>query len=164
MDKIPTNPYKIDRLAKIPAWIKVNLLKWWIAGAIYYFIGFGLLFTLSSFIDLVVYMGLAIGIINEYIIKNIILWMERENLSLGHYIEIESKGIKGVVLNFIFGIIISIIIAFTYEGINAGLIQLLGRNQSEVIIGTEPVLFGLFYVIYSTIYLQIKRKIFQGGK
>ena len=35
------NAYKQDKLGKIPSWIKIILLKYWVAGATFYFFGMG---------------------------------------------------------------------------------------------------------------------------
>lgn len=32
------NPYQSDKLAKIPSWIKILLLKYWAAAAAFYFL------------------------------------------------------------------------------------------------------------------------------
>ena len=41
------DPYKIDKLAGLPAWVVVFILKWWFAGAIYYFAWMGI-FAISE--------------------------------------------------------------------------------------------------------------------
>ena len=41
------DPYKIDKLAGLPSWLVVFLLKWWFAGAIYYFAWMGI-FAISE--------------------------------------------------------------------------------------------------------------------
>ena len=33
------NPYETDKLAKIPSWIKILLLKYWAAAAAFFFFG-----------------------------------------------------------------------------------------------------------------------------
>lgn len=39
------DPYKIDKLSRIPVWLKAFFIKFWFAGAVCYFIMFGIQFA-----------------------------------------------------------------------------------------------------------------------
>lgn len=162
-EKTP-NPYQIDKFSKIPGWVKVTFLKWWVAGAVYYFVGFGLLFTLTSFIDSVIYLGLLLGIVSEYIVNPVIRWMQKSLPNYEDHIIVLERGVKGLLLNILFGFLFSIIIAMTYVGINSLAIAIFSLEKSRIVLGVEPILYGLFYLAYNILFIKIKHFLFRRKK
>ncbi len=79
----PENAYKEDKLAKIPTWIKIILLKYWVACAAFYFwiMGGNFLwfrnddYHFDTTLKIIAICSLGYAIFKEYIEKNIIRYM-----------------------------------------------------------------------------------------
>ena len=71
--------FVVNNKSKVPSWLKILLLKYWTAGAVLYFFGFGLGLLWASTtnlenqtIYLAVLLILGYCLINEYIVKPIV--------------------------------------------------------------------------------------------
>lgn len=71
------NPYLIDKLAKVPNWIKIDFLKFWVVGASFYFTINGLS-LIMPILDAMLVFFLVLILAIEYISNTIILWMHTE--------------------------------------------------------------------------------------
>ena len=81
------NPYASDKLSRIPSWIKVLFLKYWVAAATFYFFGVanpliplsGEDFNLAStFEPYYLFLSLGLALFTEYITKNFIKFMKND--------------------------------------------------------------------------------------
>ena len=74
--KAEFNPYKRDKLANIPVWIKALFIKWWFAGCVCYFVMMGLGYYITNDIDLMCLTALVYGIIVDLFVNPIYRFME----------------------------------------------------------------------------------------
>ena len=79
------DPYKIDFLGRIPAWIKAFFVKWWFAGAVCYFIMWGLQNYVSDPLDLIVLTGVILGLVVEILVNPLLRYMERGEKEYDNY-------------------------------------------------------------------------------
>jgi hypothetical protein len=136
------------------------LIRWWAAGAVYFFIGWGtFLGSQRSSIDLMFTLGLVMGLFNILIINPVLRMMfylgprrpAHENTFMqrmsDHLVElIKSMGIVFIVF-------------LVYITINQALVTLLRLPEDAVPLPGEPVLFGLFYLLVFLVLEAVVRKV-----
>ena len=109
------NPYNSDFLDKIPDWIKVLFLKYWVVAATLFFFGIGnpliqtqgINFGESQAIALFFGIALGLAIFNEYIIKNLINLMQNDRNNVKIFNLINLKGVISFVANLFYALVIS---------------------------------------------------------
>lgn len=149
------NPYSVDKLAKVPTWIKALFVKFWFAGAICYFCLWGLGNYINSQLDLVVLTGIVMGLITDLIINNAFLYFQSDKREYEKYmfITVSGKKIWPIFANIILGIIEQFGVIGIYSLINSQI-----DNPSKML-GVEPILYGLFFVLIDMALISIKHLI-----
>ncbi len=150
-------PWQQYTRAKWPGWLKTLLLKWWAAGALLFFIGWGLPIGLSS-MYLALLLGVVGGVFTDLIGNNILRVAVRNNES-EPYMMWPQGGAGGLVLNVLHSVLIAYLIMLTYTAVNVILIGLLGLEATAVPLGVEPILFGLLYLGFDMLLILIKRRV-----
>ncbi len=150
------NPYRIDRLAMIPAPIKAIVLKMWFAGAVYYFIGLGIasLNTVSQ-LDLVLVLGIVLGMVTDIMVNGIFRFMRTDRNDYAPYMVFGDRKLRNFFLNILYNIGLSIAIAYTYNTINIIAMNVGWSEEGAVWLMAEPILYGLFYLMYDFMVLGI---------
>ncbi len=143
------NPYKLDRLSRVPTWIKACFIKFWFAGMVYYLIGFGLSSYIASTENLVILTGLILGAVVDFLVNPIMRYFESSDKEYNNYIMFPFPLKKFWTL--ITNILYYIIVAFGVNGI-----YFIINEYINVTLGVEPLLFGLFAVIVDMIFIGIK--------
>ena len=157
-------PWKQYTKGGWPAWVKTLLLKWWAAGAIMFFVGWGITISMADQLDMAILMGLASGIFTDLIINTIIELFEREKNECDHLIMWRRNKLSSLLLNILHGIIVSLLVAYSYQFINIALISVLKADPDKVIFPVEPIFFGLMYLGYDLLIITIKQKLFKKHK
>ena len=67
------DPYKVDKFSRIPVWIKALFIKFWFAGAVCYFIMFGL--KINDRLDQLVLTGAVLGLIVDVLVNPLFRYM-----------------------------------------------------------------------------------------
>ena len=146
------DPYKIDKLAMIPAWVKAAFIKFWVAGAICYFFLFSFLLSSFAALDKIVFTGIILGIIFDLIVNPMMLYFESEKLEYHPYILLpySAKKLWTLLINVPVGILIVWLINLGYSILipNIGIIN-----------GVEPISFGLMYLIIDMAIVSIRNLI-----
>ncbi len=152
------NAYKQDKLGKIPSWIKIILLKYWVAGATFYFFGMGGYFLWANGRDdnaitmlLFAVIGFGYTLFKEYIEKHIIRLMRTTSDDTYRYNMINLHGAKSFLLHFLYCYFLTLLMMiisvnlFTYENIWD-----VGSN------GAEPFGVALIYLVLDVFFIFIK--------
>ncbi len=149
------NPYKLDRLSRVPTWIKALLIKFWFAGAICYFCLWGLGTYVQSKLDLVVVTGIVTGLITDIIINNAFLYFQSDKKEYEKFmlITVSGKKIWPIFINIIIGIVEVFGVTLIYKLINSG------TDNPGSMLGVEPILYGLFFVLVDMTLISIKNLI-----
>jgi len=155
------HPYKHNFFSKISLSIRIPIIKWWFAGAIYYLIGWGLPQLKGSGIDTYVTMGLVIGLVNVTIIRFIIKEISPSTLIANKYISIRNKTVIRIPINVLYGMVISVLIAGTYDVSNRLINHLFDLGKDRIIIGTEPILYGILFIVFDSIWITIRNLAFK---
>ncbi len=142
------------------------VIRWWAAGAIYFFIGWGTSLGNQQFIiDFVFFLGLAMGLFNILIINPALRLMfnigpkrpPRENTGW--------QRTSDYLVELLKNIFIVLMVTLIYLAINRLAISLFDLSPDAVPLPGEPILFGLFYVLVfvlvEKISIRMKQAIFK---
>ena len=151
------DPYRIDRLARVPVPVKAVFIKWWFAGAVYYFIGMGIraLDNANQF-DLMLALGIVLGMVTDLLVNNIFRFMRTDKAIYDPYMMFPEKKLYTFFCNILYCTLISVIIAYIYQGINVAAERFGWVEEGFVWLSAEPVLYGLFFLAVDMAFLGIK--------
>lgn len=149
--------------SKISDRVKIAVLRFWLVGLIYYLIGFGTdLGAKEQPYDLIFVLAIVIGACHVILFNPIMYKMfdiERNGKIINKKIE-ERKVWQGVLLNLLEILkcfVVVILVYLTYQLINYVIYSILQLTGN--ILPVEPILFGLFYMLYYELFTSIKNKI-----
>lgn len=156
IDKYKKNSF----FAKIPSWLKILLLKYWAAGAAFYFFGLGGSFLWSSTdsdnTSLFLFVALTLGyaLVSEYVVKQIVRLLRTSRDDTYYYNFINLKGTKSFFLYLGYSALVLLPTMFFMGWLGSlGVVTLWGIQ------GVEPLGYALVVTFVDFIYLFIKNTI-----
>jgi len=173
---VSQNAYKQDKLGKIPSWLKILFLKYWVAGAAFYFFGMGgaMLWykeakDASSAADVLAAMnattfylwlvlGAGLGFFNEFITKTIVRFMRTNADDTYRFNLINLKGSKSLFLNLFY----ALGVVFLTMVIEVNILiphKLVFDPLKMTDEGIEPFSYALLFIILDYIFIGIKNLI-----
>lgn len=152
------DPYKIDKFSRIPAWIKALFIKWWFSGLVCYFVMFGLnMSNRSDGLDSIVLCGLVMGLIVDILVNPLFRYMESDKKEYNAFMmfPFPFKAFWTFFTNLLYYVFVLVGVNYLYAGFNE-LINIIAGTKTNIYIGVEPLLFGLFSVIVDMAFIGIK--------
>lgn len=148
------DPYKRDKLQFLPTWLKAIFIKWWFAGAVCFFIMWGIGLRGENGILLV---GVVLGIVVDVLVNPIFRMLESEKKEYNAYtmFPFPLKAYWTFITNVLYYVVVMFLVNFCYLGINE-LINYINGTSGLYKIGVEPLLFGTFCVIVDMVFIGIK--------
>lgn len=140
---------------KISNTAKVLLLKAWFAGAVCYFILWGLGMYIYSLIDMLFIMGIVLGMATDLLTNNVIRFIETTPGENDKWLMFPQKGMVSFFLNLVYALLLVFCVYMLYSGINLILVKIIG-NADTVPLGVEPVLYGVFTMGFDVLLLGCK--------
>ena len=137
----------------IPETVKILFIKAWFAGAVCFFFFWGLS-TYMSMLDLMFVTAIVLGMVTDVLVNNVLRFIEREKGDNDKWMMYPKKGMGSFFLNIIHGFALMFCVYMIYYGIN---FVLTGFTGTEVELGVEPILFGVFYMACDQLFIWIKR-------
>ena len=149
------DPYRTDFLGKIPVWLKAIFIKFWFAGAVCYFIVWGI--ALENALDSLILTGVVLGLVVEILVNPLFRFMESDKKEYDAYImfPFPFKAYWTFFANIAYYVVVLVCVNFTYLGINL-LINNITGTVDNVNVGVEPLLFGLIALIIDMAFIGIK--------
>lgn len=143
----------------------VLIIRWWVAGAIYFFVGWGTgLGNKNNLIDLVFFLGLSLGLVNSFVLNPVLNKMFNLKTSKNYMdISIADK-VKTRLTEILHAMFIVVIMFYCYGYINRSLIQIYNLSPESVPFPGEPITFGILYVILYVLMEKLKRIFIKGRK
>jgi len=138
-------------------WLKMLLIKFWFNGAVCFFFFWGLGIYLSDFLDQMLVLGIAMGVITDLLVNNILRFYAKTPGENDRWMMFPKKGYASFPLNILYSFLILFFVFMLYNLLNAAIIALTGASQDAVPLGVEPVLFGLFYLLVDLFFLGLKQ-------
>ena len=130
-------------------------IKFWFAGAVCYFIMFGIQF--SDSLDTIVITGVVLGVIVDIMVNPIFGYLESDKKEYNAYImfPFPFKQFWTFFTNIIYYVGVLICVNYCYIGLNL-LINAIAGTTGKLVFGVEPLLFGVFAVIVDMAFIGIK--------
>lgn len=158
-DEPQRDPYKMGLLSRVPSWLKALFIKFWFNGAVCFFFFWGLGLYLTHVWDLILVMGVAMGIITDIIVNNLFRFMQSEDREYDKWMLTPSKKFWTFFVNILYAGVVMLAVVYTYEGLNILINNAQGNSPDTVAVGVEPFLFGLLYLVYDLAVIWIKNLI-----
>lgn len=157
------DPYKTDFLSRVPVWVKALFVKFWFAGAVCYFIMWGL--NIRDSLDSLVLTGAVMGLIVDVLVNPLFRYMERDKKEYDAYMmfPFPFRQFWTFFTNILYYVAVIIVVNYCYLGLNE-LINLIKHTSDYIHVGVEPLLFGVFTVIVDMAFIGIKDAVVYGIK
>lgn len=154
------DPYKRDKLAGLPTWLKAIFIKWWFAGCVCYFIIMGLGEYLVGW-DLPIVVALVYGVVIDVFVNPVFRFMESDRKEYNNYMmfPFPFKAFWTFFANIAFSLGVISIVFLLYSLINNAL-DSLGAYGFWL----EPLTFGTITVAIEMALIGIKDGIVYGVK
>ncbi|MGN0805543.1 MAG: hypothetical protein ACI4MC_00770 [Candidatus Coproplasma sp.] len=151
------DPYKIDVLSRVPVWIKAVFIKFWFAGAVCYFVMFGLSLYFAAD-DLFLLGGVILGVLVDFIVNPIFRMLESDDKEYDNYMmfPFPVKVYWTFLTNMIYYALVMFTVSYMYTGLNMLINLIAGSADHNIAVGVEPLLYGVFCVIADMAFIGIK--------
>lgn len=147
--------YRSGPKMKLADWVKMLLIKAWFAGAVCFFFIWGLGGLLGSELDILFVTGMALGIVTDLMTNPILRFFEKTKGENERWMMVSRKSYSSFFLNIGYAYVVLLLVYALYNVINLTAGQITGRMDT-VFLGVEPILFGLFYLGFDLLLLQLK--------
>lgn len=131
--------YRTQSPIRIPEVLKVCFLKWWFAGAMFYFCGFGL--GLGHWLDRWIVYSIVLGMVTDLLTNNLLRFLEKQPGDAARWIMVYKKGMLSFFLNILYSFPVVMAVFLLYNLIGTVATAVAGKM---VTVGSEPISFGLF--------------------
>jgi len=158
--------YRRNSNIQVPNTVKVLFVKFWFAGAVCYFVIWGLGLYLGSALDLLVVAAVIMGFVTDLLANNVIRFMEETPGVNEKWIMVRKKRYISLILNLLYAGVLMALVYLFYEYVNIAITTRTGDSQS-VPVGVEPLLFGLLYMGFDLALVGLRnlvKKVFSGAK
>ena len=158
--------YRRNSNIQVPNTVKVLFVKFWFAGAVCYFVIWGLGLYLGSVLDLLVVAAVVMGFVTDLLANNVLRFMEETPGVNEKWIMVRKRRYVSLILNLLYAGLIMTLVYLFYEYLNIAITTMTGDKES-VPVGVEPLLFGLLYMGFDLALVGIRnlvKKIIAGAK
>jgi len=157
------NPYEVDKLARVPSWIKILLLKYWAAAAACFLLMGAWELGLNVFNDspdvtirLVILLGLFLTVLMNYPIRVIIRLMYNRRNNTYKFNMINMKGLKTLPLALVYNMAIAILIFILNVNFLSKFHLVFDPFGTTDGTGIEPFTIALVYMLIDGICIIVK--------
>ena len=172
------DPYKVDKLSKVPSWLIVLILKYWAAAAAIYFIGMDtiiinwseqanikldsdvdvMLYEMSQAVLLTILFGLFLALFTNYIVRPFVRMMYNRRNNTYLYNMVNVKGFKSFFLSLLYNMPLSFLLTVivVWMGYYGLVLDPFGTTGGT---GVEPFSYALVYIIVDTFCVFVKNVI-----
>lgn len=155
-DTDPGKKYRSNSLIdKIPAPVKALFIKFWFNGAVCFFIYWGLGMYIWDFLDMVVILGVVMGMVTDLLVNNALHFFAVTPGNNNKWMMFPKRKYWTFFANIIYAFVIILIVVWIYSSINV-ILNTINGADGQVYVGVEPVLFGLLYVAIDMLFIGMK--------
>ena len=148
--------YRSGGKFKLPEWLKAVLIKLWFAGAVCFFILWGLGTYIPNMLDMLFVLGVSLGIVNDLLVNNLFRFMEETPGSNDKWMMFPKKNFGNFFLNILYAFVVLFAVYMLYNLVNFAVISITGAEDT-IPLGVEPILFGAFYMGFDMLFIGMKR-------
>lgn len=151
----PGKQYRSGFLDRIPSWVVALFIKFWFNGAVCYFVFWGLGLYVKDMLDMIVLLGVVMGMITDLLVNNSLRFFESYDGQNSRWMMFPQKKHWTIFANVIYCMVVLFGVIWIYEIIN-----IVGNNirgtVNEIILGVEPIMFGIFFMLVDLCFTGIK--------
>lgn len=147
--------YRSGVLSRIPGWIKALFIKFWFNGAVCFFFLWGLSMFIPDLWDQMLVVGLAMGVVTDLLVNNAFRFMAEEPGANDKWMMVPQKKFWTLFVNIAYAMAVFSLEVLLYDGIN----RLFSPDGQNIVLGVEPFLFGLFYLLIDMAFIGMKNLI-----
>lgn len=155
--------YTSKRKLRIPQWIKVVLIKLWFAGAVCYFVMWGLGMMITG-LDLIAVLALALGVVTDLMTNNAVRHFVPSEDGSAKWLMFPKKKFWTFFANIGYAIVLLFFVIQSYTIINTVLTGTTPDEATTIAVGVEPVLFGLLIMGFDVLFVTIKNNVVKAFK
>ncbi len=145
--------YRSGGRLRIPTWLKILFVKFWFSGAVCYFFIWGLGNYVKG-LDKMAVIAIGMGLVTDLLVNHFLRSLEPEPREYDKWMMVTVRKWWSMILNVLYAGLILFCIIQAYTAINT--IMYGDPESSENILGVEPLLFGVLYVIFDMLFIGIK--------
>jgi 2-dehydro-3-deoxyphosphogluconate aldolase/(4S)-4-hydroxy-2-oxoglutarate aldolase len=163
------NPYFVDKLAKIPGWFKAYFLKFWVVGASFYLVYMSFELVNYAYDDKLFIYLLILTIANEYIVNNLVRYMNTPSSPTYKYMihYVKRKSIFSILTTLLYTLIM-VILNYLVLNLWTSVFGLHTIDYYLSDVDAGPIGFSLCFVALDVIYVMVRnfilRKILRSKK
>lgn len=150
--------YRSGPKMKVADWVKILFIKFWFAGAVCFFFIWGLGGLLGSELDLLAVTGMALGVVTDWLTNPVLRFFEKTKGENARWMMVTRKTHSGLFLNILYGYVVLLLVYALYNAVNLAAARITGVAD-RVVLGVEPVFFGLFCLGFDLLLIQAKHMI-----
>lgn len=150
--------YRSGPKMKVAGWVKALFIKAWFAGAVCFFFIWGLGGMLGSELDVLFVTGMALGIVTDLLTNPVLRFFEKTPGENARWMMVTRKGTSSFFLNVLYGYAVLFLVYILYNVINMIAVRVTGAADG-VVLGVEPILFGVFCLGVDLLLIQIKHSL-----
>ena len=147
--------YRSEPKMAVADWVKMLFIKFWFAGAVCFFFIWGLGGFLTSELDLLAVTGMALGIVTDLMTNPVLRFFEKTKGENARWMMVTRKTHSGLFLNILYAYVILFLVYTLYNAVNLAAARITGVAD-RVVLGVEPVFFGLFCLGFDLLLIQMK--------
>lgn len=149
------NRYRSKSGIRIAGWLKAVLLKAWFAGAVCFFIFWGLGTYVTNTLDMMVIFGVALGLVTDLLVNGIFRFAAPTPNANDRWMMFPRKNVIFLFLDILYAFLVLYCVYSLYQGINGAIVAVTGETDT-VPLGVEPILFGVFYMCFDMLFVSCK--------
>lgn len=155
------NPYKLDKLSRVPTVVKALFIKWWFAGMCCFLFVMGLQHLIQGE-NLIWVNGIMMGVVVDVLVNPCLRYFDDDTKKCNNYMmfPFPFKKFWTFFANVAYSVVVMWGVNFAYMGISRFLESAMGSTK----FGMEPLLFGVFYVVIDMAFIGVKDGIVYGVK
>ena len=147
--------YRSGGKIHIPETAQVLFLKAWFAGAVCSFFFGGVGMYVPNLLDVLLLVGLVMGFVTDLMVNVILRYFEKTPGANDRWMMFPKKGYASLVLNVLYSYLILFFEFTLYNVINLVIVSVTGAKDT-VPLGVEPILFGLFWMMFDQMFIAMK--------
>ena len=136
--------------------LKAVLIKMWFAGAVCFFIFWGLGTYIRAELDMLFVFAVVLGIVNDLLVNNIFRFYEKTPGANDRYMMFPKKSFLNFFMNIFYSGIVLAAVYMLYNVLNTVIISISGAPKDGVPVGVEPILFGVLYMAVDMLFIKMK--------
>ena len=150
------NKYRSHRGLRLSDNVKAVLVKYWFNAAVCFFFYWGLAYYVPNVLDNLVLMGIGMGVVTDLLTNNALRHLASTEDGNDRWMMFPNKGYASFPLNILYAFVVLAIVVMLYNVLNLILIRLTGGEEGVAVLGVEPLLFGLLYLLVDLGMIQLR--------